>query len=241
MGKRQRLEDLNVLDDFMLNAIANDPDVGEVFFQEVLSVLLERDIGEVTVKAQSVIPGDTPELRGIRLDVEIQEKDSKRLKRGEKNWDKLPDLYMIMITTFDPFGKGGMIYTFENTCKEYPDVENKDGLKYIYFNTTGTKGGTKSIKQLLSYLKHSKIENVTNEKISHIHEYVEAVKQSAEVRDRYMTIGEMLDASKAEGIELGRLEMVKNLMQSMDITAEKACELLKVDKTDYEAAKENLI
>ena len=208
MQKRQRLEDLNVLDDFMLNAIANDPDVGEAFFCEVLSVLLERDIGEITIKAQSVIPGDTPELRGVRLDVEIQEqdnspakcrlynmeaqtytgenlqkrsryyqakKDSKRLKSGEKNWDKLPDLYMIMITTFDPFGKGGMIYTFENTCKEYPDVENKDGLKYIYFNTTGTKGGTESIKQLLSYLKHSKIENVTNEKISHIHDYVEAV------------------------------------------------------------------
>ena len=274
MGKRQRLEDLNVLDDFMLNAIANDPDVGEAFFREVLSVLLERDIGEIMVRAQSVRPGDTPELRGIRLDVEIQEqdnspvkcrlynmeaqtytgenlqkrsryyqakKDSKQLKSGEKNWDMLPDLYMIMITTFDPFGKGGMIYTFENTCKEYPDVENKDGLKYIYFNTTGTKGGTETIKQLLSYLKHSKIENVTNEKISHIHDYVEAVKQSAEVRDRYMTIGEMLDASKAEGIEIGRLEMVKNLMQSMDITAEKACELLKIDKTDYEAAKENLI
>ena len=226
MGKRQRLEDLNVLDDFMLNAIANDPDVGEVFFQEVLSVLLERDIGEVTVKAQSVIPGDTPELRGIRLDVEIQEKDSKRLKRGEKNWDKLPDLYMIMITTFDPFGKGGMIYTFENTCKEYPDVENKDGLKYIYFNTTGTKGGTKSIKQLLSYLKHSKIENVTNEKISHIHEYVEAVKQSAEVRDRYMTIGEMLDASRAEGRLEGSIDMCIRFVKKGVITLSEAASQL---------------
>ena len=162
----------------MLNAIANDPDVGEAFFREVRSVLLEREIGEITVKAQSVIP-------------------------GEKDWDKLPDLYMIMITTFDPFGEDGMIYTFENTCKEYPNVENKDGLKYIYFNTTGTKGGTESIKQLLYYLKHSKIENVTNEKVSHIHDYVETVKQSAEVRDRYMTIGEILDASKAEGLELG--------------------------------------
>ena len=271
MRQRQRLEDLNVLDDFMLNAIANDPDVGEAFFREVLSLLLERDIREITIKAQSVIPGDTPELRGIRLDVEIQEqdnstakcrlynmesqtytgenlqkrsryyqakKDSKQLKSGEKNWDKLPDLYMIMVTTFDPFDKGSMIYTFENTCKEYPDIENKDGLKYIYFNTIGTKGGSETIKQLLSYLKHSKIENVTSEKLLHIHNYVETVKQSAEVRNRYMTIGEMLDASKAEGIELGRLEMVKNLMQSMDITAEKACELLKVDKADYEAAKE---
>ena len=99
-----------------------------------------------------------------------------------------------------------MIYTFENTCKEYPDIENKDGLKYIYFNTTGTKGGTESIKQLLSYLKHSKIENVTNEKLSHIHDYVETVKQASEVRDRYMTIGEMLDASKEEGKAEGRIE-----------------------------------
>ena len=259
MQKRQRLEDLNVLDDFMLNAIANDPDVGEAFFREVLSVLLERDIGEITIKAQSVIPGDTPELRGIRLDVEIQEqdnspakcrlynmeaqtysgenlqkrsryyqakKDSKRLKSGEKNWDKLPDLYMIMITTFDPFGKGGMIYTFENTCKEYPDVENKDGLKYIYFNTTGTKGGTESIKQLLSYLKHSKIENVTNESILHIHDYVKAVKQSAEVRDRYMTIGEMLDASKAEGRLEGAIDMCIQFVKKGVITLSEAASQL---------------
>ena len=75
MKKRQRLEDLNVLNDFMLNAIANDPDVGEPFFREVLSILLEREIGEITVRAQSIIPGDTPELRGIQLDVEIQERD----------------------------------------------------------------------------------------------------------------------------------------------------------------------
>ena len=37
MKTRQKLEDLNVLNDFMLNAIANDPDVGEPFFREVLS------------------------------------------------------------------------------------------------------------------------------------------------------------------------------------------------------------
>ena len=111
----------------------------------------------------------------------------------------------------------------------------------VGFMPAGTEGGTETIKQLLSYLKHSKIENVTNEKISHIHDYVKTVKQAAEVRDRYMTIGELMDVSKAEGIVLGRLEMIKNLMQSMDITAEKACELLKIDEVDYEAVKENLI
>ena len=268
MGKRQRLEDLNVLDDFMLNAIANDPDVGEPFFREVLSILLERDIGEIIIKAQSVIPGETPELRGIRLDVEIQEqnnspakcrlynmeaqtysgenlqkrsrfyqakKDSKLLKSGEKDWDKLPDLYMIMITTFDPFGKDGMIYTFENTCKEYPDLENKDGLKYIYFNTAGIKGGTKTIKQLLSYLKHSKIENVTNEQISHIHNYVETVKQAAEVRNRYMTIGEIMDVSKAEGRIEGALDAYISLVEDGILSVEEAAKRLGITEEELKS------
>ena len=73
-----------------------------------------------------------------------------------------------------------------NAIANDPDVEIREqdskGLKYIYFNTTGTKGGTESIKQLLSYLNHSKIENVTSEKLSHIHDYVKTVKQTSEVR-----------------------------------------------------------
>ena len=186
MSTRPKLEELNVLDDFMLNAIANNPDVGESFFREVLSILLEREIGAIHVKAQSVIPGDTPELRGIRMDVEIYEednspakcriynmesqnypeldiqkrsryyqakKDSKGLKRGEKKWSRLPDLYMIMITTFDPFGEDSMVYTFENTCKEFPLLEYRDGLKFIYFNTTGKKCVAQAKKRIAYILK----------------------------------------------------------------------------------------
>ena len=80
MKKKQKLEDLNVLNDFLLSAIANDPDVAEPFFRDVLSVLLEREIGEVTVRAQMVIPGDNLRLRGIRMDVEILEEDNSPAK-----------------------------------------------------------------------------------------------------------------------------------------------------------------
>ena len=239
MCARPKLEELNVLDDFLLNAIANDPDVGEPFFREVLSILLEREIGEIQVKAQSVIPGDSPELRGIRLDVEIYEaddspakcriynlesqkyreeslpkrsryyqakKDSKGLKSGEKKWSRLPDLYMIMITSFDPFGGDSMVYTFENICREDPDLKYGDGLKFIYFNITGKKNVARAQKELLTYLNRSKIESVTNDQVAHIHDYVRHVKQSAEVRERYMTIGEMMDMSKEEGRAEGMVE-----------------------------------
>ncbi len=126
---------------------------------------------------QAYIPGDTPEFRGVCLDVEIHEsddspdrckvynveaqeykenylqkrvrfyqakKDSKGLRRGEKNWSKLPDLYMIFIINYDPFGEESMVYTFENVCRKYPHINYDDGLKFIYFNTAGKKG-TESI------------------------------------------------------------------------------------------------
>ena len=110
---------------------------------------------------------------------------------------------MIMITNFDPFGEDSMVYTFENTCKEFPHIEYRDGLKFIYFNVTGKKCVTQAKKELLTYLNDSKIESVTNDHAAHIHNYVTHVKQSAEVRERYMTIGEMMDMSKAEGLAEG--------------------------------------
>ena len=89
--------------------------------------------------------------------------------------------------------------------------------------------------QLLSYLKHSKIENVTNEKISHIHDYVTTVKQSAEVRDRYMTIGEMLDASKAEGRLEGAIDMCIQFVKKGVITLSEAA--LQLGMTEAQIAE----
>ena len=139
--QRKPLEQMDVMDDFMMNELASHPTEGEKFGRTMLSVLLQRKIGKITIKAQSVFQGDTPEFRGIRLDVEIREQldeeadesgesascriydvepqnrevnslpkrsrfyqaklDSKGLESGEKNWDMLPDLYVIMITSSD--------------------------------------------------------------------------------------------------------------------------------------------
>ena len=44
----------------------------------------------------------------------------------------------------------------------------------------------------------------------------------------------------AQGRALERTEMVQNLMQSLGITAEKACELLKLNMDDYESGRETL-
>ena len=263
--KRKALEEMDVMDDFMITELASHPTEGKKFARTLLSVLLQRKIGDITVHAQSVFQGDTPELRGIRLDVEIVEKlerspeegesaecriydveaqnskvadlpkrsrfyqaklDSKGLESGEKNWSNLPDLYVIMISNYDPFGYDYMMYTIHNKCVELPKLEYKDGLKYIYFYTNGKKGGSEEIKTLLSYLRHSIIDNVKDEATQSIHDSVEKIKQSAEVRGKYMTIGEIMDYNKEIGYEEGRTDGIYETLRLLNWSDEEILQKL---------------
>lgn len=71
--KKRKLEDLNVLDDFMFSAAASDGEVGKEFCRTMLSVLLQKELGEIQITAQKTILPCTPEMRGIRMDVEVKE------------------------------------------------------------------------------------------------------------------------------------------------------------------------
>ena len=53
--------------------------------------------------------------------------------------------------------------------------------------------------------------------------------------------GVLLDYPAKRILNEGRAEMVHNLMQSMGITVEKACELLKLNVDDYKSGKETLL
>ncbi|MGN0155478.1 MAG: hypothetical protein ACI4A3_13585 [Lachnospiraceae bacterium] len=250
---KRKLEELNIMDDFLLNAIATDEEVGVPFCQEVLSVLLQRKIGAIRVVSQRTIPALSPKLRGIRMDVEVVEDlssegklpamniydlephipddtdmlrhnrfyqakiDSRYLKSGERDFSKLPNLYVITILNYDPFGYDYMMYNICNQCKEVPELEYEDGLHYIYFYTDGTKGGTPEIKAMLNYFKESTQENVTNESTKKIHDYTNKVKIEPEVRDAYMTFEDKIyyerkDAAKSAALAT-TVQCICNLLE----------------------------
>ncbi|MCM1189296.1 MAG: hypothetical protein NC541_08360 [bacterium] len=67
------LEEMSCLDDFLINAVAEDPEVGTAFCKRLLSGLLQQELGEIRVTVQHAIQGETPDRKGIRLDVEVEE------------------------------------------------------------------------------------------------------------------------------------------------------------------------
>ena len=266
---KRKLEELNVLDDFLLSALAADEEVGEAFCREVLSILLQREIGQVKVITQKTIMALTPEHRGIRLDVEVNEEksteingiqalnvydieshlqdntdfprhnrfyqakiDGRYLKSGEKDFRYMPDLYVITITDYDPFGKDYMVYNVHNKCEEYPELEYDDGLKFYYFNTTGTKGGNTEIRELLLYLKDSKEKNAVNEDLKKIHQYVNKIKLRPEVREEYMRFDEIIEWERADAKTETKAEIILQILENYGEISESLKEEIMKQKDD---------
>jgi hypothetical protein len=288
---KKTFEELDVMDDFLMNAVAADPEVGEDFCRTVLSVLLNRSVGKLRIVAQRTIPALTPEHRGIRMDVEIVEPfeteetdetgshvgaeesdatgklagsekmdetgnhvgaeesdetwnlvgtgksvetkagfprmniydlephkqkgtslprhnrfyqakiDSRYLKSGETDFSALPNLYVITLLNYDPFGYGYMLYTVRNKCEEVDGLLYEDGLEFLYFNTTGSKGGSAELRNMLRYFQDSRAENVTDAATRKLHEYLSKVKMQPETRLEYMKYDEIIAWERREAAE----------------------------------------
>ena len=130
--------------------------------------------------------------------------DAKQLESG---WDyqKLKNVYIIMILPYDPFDRNRMVYTVKNQCVEAPDIPYEDGAKKIYLNTKGTEGTpSQALKNMLKYIENSIAENVTDTNIQAIHNYVSEVKQDREVGVQYMKSWEREALIREEGKEEGR-------------------------------------
>ena len=241
----KRLEDMDLIDDFLNNALANSTEYAEEAYRIILEALLGFSIGEISIINQRTFASPHPDMRGIRLDVEITERDkygqkirmydyephaendldfpkhnrfyqakidNKNMKSGDDDFAHMPELYVITITNFDIWGYDYMLYTFENSCREVPEIKYGDGLHFLYFNTKGSKGGSESIKNMLSYIQTSRDINVVDNSTRKLDELIDRVKDLEEVRSGYMTLGHLIDRetreakvkAREEGLEEGR-------------------------------------
>ena len=71
----------------------------------------------------------------------------------------------------------------------------------IYFNTKGTKGGSKELKAFLRYLEESTKENVVDEDTQEMDEYVAYIKGEERIEEDYMTVGDWVDSIVEEAVE----------------------------------------
>ena len=209
------LKELNLTNRFLFAAVMDDPQT----HQDVLSIIFNREIPLLHKNETEKEFRKSPQKRSIRMDVyatdeddtvyntEMQAKkrndlskrsryyqslmDASLLPPGIPDYNRLNPSYIIMITTFDPFGYGRYCYTFEARCREEPDCVLGDGACRIFLNTRGTNDGeiSQELADFLHYVEHTAEEAVSrssSERLQRIHARVCEVRTNEEIGARYM-------------------------------------------------------
>lgn len=167
--------------------------------------------------------------------------DSKLLPTGEP-YKKLPDMFSIWILPNDPFGDHRMIYTVKNLVEENNQIVYNDGVTKIFLYTGGTVGGSKKLKELLSFMENSTYDYAVDEDLSKLMNIVDAIKGDSEERRRYMGIMNVIDYEKRdayeEGLEHGGIQSVIRTCKSLGVNKERTKEELmrqfSLDETNAE-------
>lgn len=237
---KKKLENLNLVDDFLFGTLVSHPEFGEPFVKEILKTIFGRSFGRLTVVPQKVYYGTDTDMHGARLDVYLEEDaedpfqdaatvydmepdnnndkralrslprrvrfyhamiDGNSLKSGE-DYNRLKNVFVILIMTYDPFGANRMVYTAQQMIKEDPSLPYEDGAQTIFLYTRGKEGNPpEALRELLRYMEHSIRENVTNDNLKRIDQMVNLVKRDKEVSRNYMKIFEREAMLVQQGIE----------------------------------------
>lgn len=137
------------------------------------------------------------------------------LPAGSIDFNKMNDVFVIMIMPFDLFGEGLYKYTFRMTSEEAPHLELGDGITTMFLNTKGTKpeGVSQEFIDLLKYFEETTEEAAKrskSKKIQRISSIIEDIRRNEDVGVKFMQAWEekILDKQEAreEGLAEGRAE-----------------------------------
>ena len=164
--------------------------------------------------------------------------DTSLLEPGIPDYNLLNLSYIIVIMTFDYFGYGKYLYTFEPRCLEVPECPLEDGATRIFLNTEGKDdtGVSEELIDFLNYIKNSTDETAAasgSERIHRIHNRVCKVRTSEKVGVRYMQAWEEKYYEREEGREEGsKFKLLEQLTKKLrkDKTPEIIAEELEEDE-----------
>ena len=251
MKQEKTLKDMNLLDRFLFAEAADDPE----FVELLLEIILGKDIALKHLPQTEKENRSALWSKHIKLDVwamdsedtiydaEVQNRNtgnlpkrtrfyhdligSRLLPPGTVDYNKLNDVFVIMIMPFDIFGKGAYRYTFRMACREFSGVELNDGVTTIFLNTKGknTEGVSDELIALLKYFEDTRPEIAARSKSKRIlkmQEKVEAIRANEEIGVKLMNAWEekIYDREEArqEGIKKGFTDAQEQLIAKMKRT-----------------------
>ena len=255
-------EQLTFTDDFMFcKVLTKNPEL----CHELLELIIGRKVGQFTRLDKQQPIELTADGKGVRFDVyseddtgtvydcEMQATKNGNLAKRSRYYQGMIDLnliersadyrqlkksYVIFICPFDAFGEGLHKYTFENLCKERPQIGLGDEATKIFLCAGGDADDVSDdMKDFLDWLtgKEGRSKLVQN-----LNNAVRKVKDRKEWRTEYMTLlmrdQEMMQKGREEGREQGRIDTLITFLENGGTVSE-AKKMLAVSDEDIRIAE----
>lgn len=173
-------EDLTIRDAFMFGKICSIPENRKIILDSLLQIDLREKSGDVEMQIREYKDSKYTRLDLISEDesnkiynAEMQNESSDKKRQEElpyraryyqsiidtaffktgESYLNMPETYIIFICTFDPYGLGLPIYTFNTKCTEISLPEYSDKAHKIFFNTTANLSNLpKDMRNMLEYI-----------------------------------------------------------------------------------------
>lgn len=227
------LQELNLTDDFLFDVATEELENCKAIIELTTGLRLKS----LKWKSGQKVIHNLPGKRGVRLDfiaesedgrifdVEMQNRnegnipkrtrfyqaliDAPILKSGERGFDKMNPLYIIIICNYDPYGKKKYCYTFDNQCKEVPGLRLGDEVTKLLLSTKGENKEevSKELVDFLHYVTESNengLSDECDERLKRLHESIREIKASADMEVEYMKMEERERIIRDEGVEFGK-------------------------------------
>ena len=220
--------ELEIKDDFMFGVIMRNPRYCKPFLETILGISISNIEYPKTQKTIDI----TANAKSVRLDVYVEDENNttyniemqvginKNLPKRSRYYQGMLDLnilekgedyknlkrsYIIFICTFDLFGKGRHIYTFENRCLQDYEIGLGDETTKIILNTKGIMDDVSpEMKRLLDYIDG---QEASDEFTRELETAVNTVKGNEKWGLDYMTLEMHYRELFEQGIEQGIEQM----------------------------------
>ena len=234
-----------------MSAVFDDKECAEI----LLSVILGKQLTVDNIKTQYNI--QNLQGRSARLDIKAKDTDgniynceventssrtiperaryngslmdASELIKGE-DWDKLPDTYVIMITKSDVLGGNKPIYHIERKIAELDNKPFGDRSYIIYVN--GKIQDNTELGRLMHDFQCSKAEDMYNkklaERVGYFKDNEKGEFEMCEIMDR------ITKKEREEATIETNLKAIKNIMSDFDVSAKRAMQTLKIDKSEQD-------
>lgn len=234
-------EELQIKDDFMFSVIMRNPKFCKPFLERILAIKISRI---EYPKSQETID-ITADAKSVRLDIyvedgketvyniEMQTTENRNLPKRTRYYQGMIDLnilekgdnykdlkrsFIIFVCTFDLFGEGRHIYTFENRCIQNPDLGLGDDTTKIILNTKGTMDDvTPEMKKLLDFIDGKEPEDDFTRELD---EAVQSVRKNEKWRLDYMTLQMNYQEKYEQGVEQEKRQSALRMIEAGKLSSE---------------------